>query len=466
MTKRLVRRYYYGGSAPTLSGGLNTPNILNFNTNQWGTTDVSGIPPAPTINVPPSYVDLAAKSGDTLAGSIKAGAMSSLLSKSSGDSEGGGNFFKSIAASALGKGGDTGSGIGGAIGGAIGKAAPGILNSVSGMLGGSAQDNVTDPTVKAIGGIGNNIVGNIGSKLGISNLKNGVWGAVSNVGVGLGAKLLGKSTNYDDTAGQIASQVTGAIKNLGPWGLAIGTALDFANMAGSVKVEGTREDKERTQEVANSYNTDQYNVDDKNISGIGALTGAAGRQKRLVERMQKKLDTIADIGKDAKLDKEKAAGSVNSLSLRYQMRNSGGYQALSVKKGGLVWHQDFVDRCIKLKEEKDKQQAKFLKNGGTVNVIPSGALHKERHHIEDKVEGLEEVSNKGIPVITVTDGNVKQHAEIERNEIILRYELSCKLEELSKSEDEDADLIAGEMLVDEIFNNTDDNTGLIRKVKV
>lgn len=101
------------------------------------------------------------------------------------------------------------------------------------------------------------------------------------------------------------------------------------------------------------------------------------------------------------------------------------------------------------------------KNGGSVNVIPEGQYHSRKHNM-----GLDGVTKKGIPVI---DNNGEQTAEIERQEIILRLEVTTKLEKLnnkyaeatSKKDKEDIALEAGLLLVHEILNNTIDNTNLI-----
>lgn len=97
------------------------------------------------------------------------------------------------------------------------------------------------------------------------------------------------------------------------------------------------------------------------------------------------------------------------------------------------------------------------------NVIPEGALHKNKHHIEN-TEGL---TQKGIPVI---DNNGEQQAEIELDEIIFTLEVTKKLEELHKiykegdnKEKDKAAIEAGKLLVQEILYNTDDRTGLISK---
>lgn len=97
------------------------------------------------------------------------------------------------------------------------------------------------------------------------------------------------------------------------------------------------------------------------------------------------------------------------------------------------------------------------------NIIPEGALHKNKHHIEH-TDGL---TQKGIPVV---DNDGDQQAEIELDEIIFTLEVTKKLEELHKifkegnqKEKDEAAIEAGKLLVQEILYNTDDRTGLISK---
>ena len=97
------------------------------------------------------------------------------------------------------------------------------------------------------------------------------------------------------------------------------------------------------------------------------------------------------------------------------------------------------------------------------NVIPEGALHAHKHHIENS----DSLTSKGIPVV---DDKGEQQAEIERDELILNLKLTTKLEELqkeyeqaSKTEQDKLALEAGKILVEEILHNTIDNTGLIDK---
>lgn len=109
---------------------------------------------------------------------------------------------------------------------------------------------------------------------------------------------------------------------------------------------------------------------------------------------------------------------------------------------------------------------KKFKNGGAVNVIPDGALHAHKHHLEDVDGKFEEVTTKGIPVITEEKGgDIKQHAEVEREEIIFNLDVTKQLEKLMQDGSDEAAIEAGKLLVHEILENTVDNTGLLKTVE-
>ena len=111
-----------------------------------------------------------------------------------------------------------------------------------------------------------------------------------------------------------------------------------------------------------------------------------------------------------------------------------------------------------------KQKPGKFQQGGSINVIPEGALHARKHNID-----MEGITKKGIPVVSNKEGGeVEQQAEIEREEIIYRkavteeLEKLCKIyysEETSQKEKDEAALKAGKLLVKETLYNTIDNTG-------
>lgn len=119
------------------------------------------------------------------------------------------------------------------------------------------------------------------------------------------------------------------------------------------------------------------------------------------------------------------------------------------------------------RQSKNEEIEKFAHGGvleGT-NLIPSGKLHKELHHIEDSDSELaENLTRKGIPVVALSEGGeIEQVAEIEHSEITLSKALTDKLEELRKDGSEEAMIEAGKILVEEIMFNTDDKMGIINE---
>ena len=111
--------------------------------------------------------------------------------------------------------------------------------------------------------------------------------------------------------------------------------------------------------------------------------------------------------------------------------------------------------------EWEEETLKF-KEGGKMNVIPEGSLHARLHHMEN-AEGL---TKKGIPVVSIAEGGeLEQQAEIELNEIIFNLEVTTELEKLMQDGSDSAAIEAGKLLVKEIFENTDDRTGLIKQLE-
>lgn len=153
---------------------------------------------------------------------------------------------------------------------------------------------------------------------------------------------------------------------------------------------------------------------------------------------------------------------------RYELKKTSPYWKYvprvipEFQKGGTVT----IIEPISFIEPISPDEIPEFQKGGTVNVIPDGALHARKHNIE--VDGI---TKKGIPVVSEEeDGEITQHAEVEREELILRLEVTQKLEELEKrfynketsqKEKDECSLEAGKLLVEELLHNTEDNTNLI-----
>ena len=118
--------------------------------------------------------------------------------------------------------------------------------------------------------------------------------------------------------------------------------------------------------------------------------------------------------------------------------------------------EDLIEEFKEGGKTKEELETPEIEETNQKNLIPEGALHKNKHHMEH-TEGL---TQKGIPVI---DNDGEQQAEIELDEIIFTLEVTKKLEELYKEGTDAAAIEAGKLLVKEILFNTDDRTGLIAK---
>lgn len=123
------------------------------------------------------------------------------------------------------------------------------------------------------------------------------------------------------------------------------------------------------------------------------------------------------------------------------------------KEGGIL--DNFNPKSADWKPTINKDIFKF-QNGGSMNVIPEGALHARKNNMD-----VEHITKKGIPVV---DNDGHQQAEIEKNEIIFRKEVTDKIEQYAKDGSDEAAIKCGKLLAKEIVENTDDRTGLTSEI--
>lgn len=257
----------------------------------------------------------------------------------------------------------------------------------------------------------------------------------SEVGIGMGGRLL--------------NNVAGFMGNIGIPG--IGALFGKTD---SVKMS------EQTKSLSNAFGG---SVDDiqtaEGMSGgryvvgkdkINALINESDRQNRLITN----LSVINTQRKASDYGLDLAQQNLN----RYAGNN---YQNIHVGKHGMKLIN--IEECRRILEA--RKGVEMFQNGGVLsgNILPTGKLHKELHHIEDSNPELaEELTRKGIPVVAINeDGNFEEVAEIERDEWTLSKELTDKLESLWKDGSEEAMLECGKLMCEEILFNTRDDNNLL-----
>ena len=270
------------------------------------------------------------------------------------------------------------------------------------------------------------------------------------------------------------------------------TPLGLINGFGGKKTQTITKDEDAFTQVGSSYTGSESDVNSalmKSGKKYGLISQKARRKAdEQISEAKRQQSIIQEIAEESKTKSALKASMSNINSNRRAFNMQGGYDQASVqvgKHGMSIEIQptiiELVDpftipefqkggSIIELVKESiielvDPAAIPEFQKGGSVNVIPEGALHARKHNMD-----LDGVTKKGIPVV---DNNGEQQAEIEVNELILRLEVTKKIEELEKkyyndeysqSEKDKFALKAGKLLVYEILHNTNDNTGIIDNI--
>lgn len=252
------------------------------------------------------------------------------------------------------------------------------------------------------------------------------------------------------------------------------TPIGLINSFGAKKADTIVKDNDAFEQVGSSYGGTTDVVDnalEKSGKKYGLLSGKgrnkANREIARAKLQQTKMGNIADEARDAFSNQSASLSMINNRNL---LGMTGGYQQRGsyIGRNGLKLPsaeemQKAVETVARIRQKKlsESKPVEEFKDGGKMNVIPEGALHAHKHHMD--VEGI---TPKGIAVVTQEEGGVVQHAEIERNEIIFTKEVTEELERLYKDGSDEAAIQAGKLIAKQIIENTQDNTGLISEVQV
>lgn len=380
-----------------------------------------------------------------------------------------------------------GSGIGSVISGAVsnlGGKAGNLLTSLGGdkignllsKVGGSTSGGIS-PNVASLASIGMDLgakaLGFKAQKDTNYGLRNTISGAVMafNPAAGLGMKAM---SMINEAAGTSVNQYNKAqrdfagvnkLENIG--NQVLGTALSFSPLGLLTGLRKNTNDSVMSQEFqeegANSWAGSYTDAQTAQTMGNkNYLFGRNKTNKAIDESNRQVADATAEINKNKPV-KTSAPIVSNLYSSQNYNRYSGGNTVTAVGKQGMkLLSREELDAIYAFK----KSNVTKLQNGGSI-LIPEGALHKNKHHIEDvNPELAEDLTKKGIPVVvTDSEGNIEQVAEIESSEIIFEKSLTEKIEALWKDGSDEAAIEAGKLIVDTLFNNCDDNAGLIESVE-
>ena len=335
----------------------------------------------------------------------------------------------------------------------------------------------------------NKFLGNVG-KTGFLSKANGSLNKelIKGSGLSIGSAANGVLSIADsfipraeDKASKITSGVFNGLSTVASFVPGIGTLASVALKGlGSLFGAGVKSVKGNTaNELVDTSSS--YTGEDALASKKFGLLGLRGAKKYagLVTRRQYNRDLAANVLQEGK-DDLLAANNVQQQQMKDTLSKNGDdwmyTNTLSAKNGAKIKEVKrlsslYNKRLISKEPLKEGTTVEF-KNGGSINVIPEGALHARKNNLTEINPELEGITKKGIPVISKEEGGeMIQHAEIERSEIIFNLETTKKLESLreqyNKSEDkaekDNLAIEAGKLLAQQIMENTIDNTGELLK---
>lgn len=248
--------------------------------------------------------------------------------------------------------------------------------------------------------------------------------------------------------------------NLTPLGLANG----FGGKKANTFNYNTREDQQDRNYISGSYNMQKLeDAQHKSGKKYGLFSSGARREANsLIGTANNQANSLREISQKSQFQNTFGNAMQNINTVDYQKKLQG-YQPnyMHIGKNGMKIEKQEEEFIIPdISEFKPiiatEEQLQKFKEGGSFNIIPDGALHARKNNME-----LDGITKKGIPVV---DKNGNQQAEIEKNEIIFRKEVTTAIEEAIKDGSDKKAIEIGKLLVKEIFKNTKDNTGLIKEV--
>lgn len=246
------------------------------------------------------------------------------------------------------------------------------------------------------------------------------------------------------------------------------TPLGLVNGFGGKKTNtfnyNTREDQQDRNYISGSYNMQKLeDAQHKSGKKYGLFSSGDRREANsLIGTANNQASSLREISQKSQFQNTFGNAMQNINTVDYQKKLQG-YQPnyMHIGKNGMKIEKQEEEFIIPdISEFKPiiatEEQLQKFKEGGSFNIIPDGALHARKNNME-----LNGITKKGIPVVD-KDGN--QQAEIEKNEIIFRKEVTTQIEEAMQDGSDKKAIEIGKLLVKEIFKNTKDNTGLIKEV--
>lgn len=369
----------------------------------------------------------------------------------------------------------------------------------------------------AVAGIADSFLGEraeySGDKGNVTKTLDTVYDGISDAAMSFGpiGMIVGGAMKGADLLGDVMGKLGGGTDGMTTQDAILGSSffswnIGLINGFGGSTTDTIKRDEDSFAQVGSSYSGTSNMVDDA-VTKSGKKYGLFSKHQfnkaqQLIQESKRQQDIMSNIANTAR-DRFAIQDSMSSVNKnRYQYQLQGGYNQSSVraakegmqfkttiaelsideyinpsnvrelsiddlfieefKEGGIIKEIEIPDTLIEIDFE--SYLIPEFQKGGSFNIIPEGALHARLHHMDN----ADNLTKKGIPVVSEDkDGELEQQAEIEREEIIFRLEVTQKIESLyrkynseeyTQKEKDQFAIEVGKLLVYEILNNTIDHT--------
>ena len=131
------------------------------------------------------------------------------------------------------------------------------------------------------------------------------------------------------------------------------------------------------------------------------------------------------------------------------------------RKGMKIQNLEEIRELLKNRVVEELEVQKFAEGG---SILPVGQRHKTLHHMDELGEQFEDLTRKGIPVVTVDEsGDMVQVAEIECSEWTISKSLTDEIEALWKDGSEEAMIECGKLVCEHLLRQTKDDGGILNE---
>lgn len=212
-------------------------------------------------------------------------------------------------------------------------------------------------------------------------------------------------------------------------------------------------------EMSNAYADTVADIDQAGVLGGGKYLFGAKKVANAVQEANRRNELLTEMNMTNTMRKQSDYG--RDLAQQNMNRYAGtNYMDMRMgRKGMKIQSLEEIRELLKNRVVEELDVQKFAEGG---SILPVGQRHKTLHHMDELGEQFEDLTRKGIPVVTVDEsGGLTQVAEIECMEWTISKSLTDEIETLWKDGSEEAMIECGKLVCEHLLRQTKDEGGIL-----